>query len=198
MEANQSQSGTEFPQELDPELVSVYLKEKFGMSLEDAESALAEARAIKEQSSVQSAIEELAAGWGVTPAEAERRVGVANDLFSGLPAEQQQAYSGIDGVQVLYNRAVRSSKEERAAVEAYERQSKGTDKPSAQDILSGSASTLRTPKGSGSTPRFRLSEIMEMSDSDYTAKDAEIYQAILDGGILDDIPSLVGNDRILL
>lgn len=143
------------------------VKELLGVGLHDVYGLLQELQQFKAQYVVQQQTELLKQEWGDNYQDTLREV---KGYWEKLPDAQKKALDNVEGARLIY------------ALLTKERAAPARQNSSSQYIRQGSA----RPR-SGATPKFRMSELVKLSEAEYARIQPQLEAAFRSGQVINDI-----------
>jgi hypothetical protein len=144
-------------------------KKYLGIDLEQAKLMVAELQGFRVQTLVEKQQSQLKSKWGD---DYDNRFNAVKEYYSKLPQDKQQALDNVEGAELIW-----------AKIERDQQAQRQNRTPQVPNFVSGRTTSAQTRTSTGNKPVFQYSDIVNMSPSEYRARQQEIQSAFDEGRV---------------
>lgn len=144
-------------------------KQYLGIDLEQAKLMVAELQGFRVQTLVEKQQAQLQSKWGEHYSERFEQV---KEYYSKLSPEKQRALDNVEGAELIW-----------AKIEQQNQRVQQSRTPQVPNFVSGRTTSAQSRTNSGNKAVLQYSDILNMSPSEYRARQAEIQAAFDEGRV---------------
>jgi hypothetical protein len=176
-EPEQTETATEEEKPVGYEQFSKDFEKYLGINLEGAKALLAELQTFRVETLVEKQQAQLKSKWG---GDYEARFESVKEYFAKLPPAKQQALDNVEGAELIW-----------AKIERDQASARANSTPNVPNYVSGRTATTTQRISTGNKAVLNYSDIVNMSPSEYRARQVEIQKAFEENRVnmdMDDSP----------